>query len=424
MKIFSTTILTVLSTSIKLLNAFFIVKLVSIYIGPEGLAKVGQFISLITFLTVFSGGGISYGIIKYVSEYKDNDKEIIKTIQTGSFFVLFSCFVSFFCIFFYKENLSLLIFGKNGYEYIFVFLSIFQLFIGLNNFFTAIINGFKEIKKLTIVNIMGTITGGLISFFMINVFGFDGVILSFLFSQSFLFLYSFVFCLKIKKFHFSYFKPKFNKKTSSLLIKFSLMAFISALMMPIIQMITRYLLLNQLSWKEIGYWEGVTKISDAYLILITTAISVYCIPSLSSLKNKKNILNELNKIYKTIIPLTIFFAFSIYVFKDLVIFLLFSNEFLPMKELFFWQLIGDVIRIAAIILSYFILSKSLYKLYIFIEIFCSITFVMLIYILTNKYGLDGAIYAFVVNSVIYLTVGIICTIKTIFRIQETVEVCA
>lgn len=73
MNIFSTTILTIIATSIKLLNAFFIVKLVSIYIGPEGLAKVGQFISLITFLTVVSGGGISYGIIKYVSEYKDND---------------------------------------------------------------------------------------------------------------------------------------------------------------------------------------------------------------------------------------------------------------------------------------------------------------------------------------------------------------
>lgn len=418
MNIFSTTILTIIATSIKLLNAFFIVKLVSIYIGPEGLAKVGQFISLITFLTVVSGGGISYGIIKYVSEYKDNDLKKIKTIQTGSFFVFASCFISFCFIFIFREKLSYLIFAKSGYEYIFIFLSIFQFFMGLNNFFTAIINGFKEIKKLTIVNIMGTITGGLISLLMINIYGFDGIILSFLFSQSFMFLYSFIFCLKINNFKFSYFKPALNKKLSILLVKFSFMALISSLMMPLVQMVTRYFLLNQLSWTEIGYWEGVTKISDAYLILITTALSVYCIPSLSSLVHKNNIIDELKKIYKTIIPLTIFLASLIYMFREIIILILFSNEFFPMKELFFWQLIGDVIRISAIILSYFIISKSLYKTYIFVEVFCALSFIMLIYLLTEKYGINGAIYAFTINSLIHLFLTATYALKEIFTTPQ------
>ena len=51
------------STTIKLLNALFLVKLISIYLGPEGLAKMGQFISLVTALTIIAGGGISQGLI-------------------------------------------------------------------------------------------------------------------------------------------------------------------------------------------------------------------------------------------------------------------------------------------------------------------------------------------------------------------------
>lgn len=410
--------LTMIATSIKLLNALFLVKLVSLYLGPEGLAKMGQFISFVTAITVVAGGGINQGLIKYVSEYRQDKEKLRGVISSGNFIVLSTSFLSFLLILIFRNNFSELIFNTKDYRYLFVFLSFAQFLLGLGNILTAIINGYKEIYKLTLVNIGGTVTSALLSIILIYSYGFEGILVAFILSQSMICFYSFYFCKTIKDFNLAYLIPKFNKENCVALAKFSLMLFTAALMAPLIQMATRKCLLIQLSWQEVGYWEGVTKISDAYLMLLTTVISVYCLPLMAEKKFKNETIVELLRILKIIFPLTIFLATQVFLFREYIILILFSPDFLPMKSLFFWQLMGDVIRLIAMFGSYFLISKALYKMYIFIEIFYGVMFLTLVYALVPLYGVEGAVYAFALNSVFFLAMSLCCVVWAIQRIPK------
>jgi len=77
-----------------------------------------------------------------------------------------------------------------------------------------------------------------------------------------------------------------------------------------------------------------------------------------------------------------------------------------MRELFAWQLVGDVIKISSWLLGYIMLAKAMTRIFIITEIFSSALFVVLSIYLSNLYGVIGVTYAFAINYTIYLFIMI------------------
>ncbi len=155
-------------------------------------------------------------------------------------------------------------------------------------------------------------------------------------------------------------------------------------------------------------------ISSMYLMIVTTTLSIYYLPKLSELTKKSDIRQELISGYKIIMPIVIIMALIIYFLQDFIIWLLFTEEFTPMKELFMWQLIGDVIKLASWLLAYLMLAKAMTKTFISTEIIFSVSFVVLSIWFVNNYGLVGMSYAFALNYFVYLIIVIILTRKEVY----------
>ena len=145
----------------------------------------------------------------------------------------------------------------------------------------------------------------------------------------------------------------------------------------------------------------MSKVSEAYLLFITMAISVYYLPKLSAIMDKKLFVAEIRTAYQYLVPAVVVSALGIYIFRDLITRLLFSDEFSDALYLYAPQLLGDVIKVMSFILSFIMLAKAMTKLFIFSEVFFSLTYVAWVYFLTEHFGLVGAMYAFVVNYAIY-----------------------
>lgn len=75
-----------------------------------------------------------------------------------------------------------------------------------------------------------------------------------------------------------------------------------------------------------------------------------------------------------------------------------------MLELFKWQLVGDVIKISAWLLSYIMLAKAMTKEFIITEILFSMLFVIVSLIYINVFGLIGVTYGYATNYIIYFIV--------------------
>ena len=401
MTLIKTSVLTGISTVIKLVSAFVINKVIALYIGPSGLAIVGQLQNFTSIITTFSNGAISSGIVKYTAEYQDIEEK--KKIFSSSIVISLICslIISIF-LFTFSGYLSELILKDIQYSSVFIIFGATIFLFALNMVLISILNGQKEIKKYVLVNIAGSIFSLVFTSILIMQLNLMGALYAMVLNQSVMFFVTLAFVIKSSWFKLEYFKQGLDKESLSKLSKYSLMAIVSALTVPVSHLIIREYIGENLGWDSAGYWQGIWYISTMYLMLVTTTLGVYYLPRLSEIQDNKELRKEIFGGYKIILPIVILASLIIFLLKEYVILIAFSKDFMPMMELFAWQLIGDVIKIASWLLAYLMLAKAMTKVFIYTEVLFSALFVGLSILFVDKFGLVGITYAYALNYLLYL----------------------
>jgi PST family polysaccharide transporter len=221
--------------------------------------------------------------------------------------------------------------------------------------------------------------------------------------------------LKSDWFEWNYFIQPFDKIIAKKLGSYSIMAIVTALTIPVSQILLRRIIIDKLGIEASGYWQGINKISDGYLLLVTTSLNTYYLPKLSSIKNDGDIRKEIIKGYKVILPFTVITCLLIYFSRFFIITTLYTASFLQMEKLFIYQLIGDFFKIAAWILAYLMLAKAMTVVYILTEIVFSFTFIIISYYCMEYWKLEGITVAFLMNYVLYFFVMILVFRKILFK---------
>ncbi len=400
MNLIKTSFYTSISTAINFLSGFIVVKVVAVKIGPEGIALVGQFQNTTAILTMLATAAITAGVVKYLAEFKDDPVKSRQIINTAFLIVFFSSLIISLFVMSTSGYLSEAAFKSKDFWIVYFLFGLFTMAISFNGLFSAILNGLKEIRKFTIINICSSLIGVFITVFAAYVFGLEGVLIASTATAVIIFVINiYIFNkLGIK------WRPDFkswDKRTVKMLSAFTLMAMISGFLVPAMQILVRDRIILQFSVADAGYWQAVTKISDYYLGFITSVLGVYYMPRLSEINSKAELRNEIAKGYKIILPVVGTVAFLIWLLKDFIIHILFTPEFLPMKPLFTYQLLGDFFKIGSWLLAYLMLAKAMTKIFITTEIIFAASYVALSYYFMNHYGIIGATYSFCINYGLY-----------------------
>lgn len=401
MNLLNTSLLNGVAVLIKTATLFLLNKVLAVYVGPAGYAAIGQFQNFIQMVTAFSGSAINTAIIKYTAEYhEDETKQRAIWRTAGSLVFVFSLIFSILIVLF-QQQLSIYIFKTIEYQTVFVWFAVFLLLFNFNALFLAILNGKKEILKLVIANIVGSIFALIITSILAIQFKLYGALVGLSIYQSLVFFVTLFLCYRANWFKFSYLFGKIDSDISRKFVGFALMALVSALCIPLSQMLIRSHLSNEFGLIYAGYWEAMVRLSAAYLMLVTTTLGVYYLPRLAELKAISEIKKEVYLGYKFIFPLALFGGILVFLLKDWIIVILFNESFLPMRELVLWQMIGDSLKIGSWILAYLMLSKAMTKLFISTEIIFSITLVLFTYIAIERLGFVGVSVAYVINYALY-----------------------
>ena len=401
MNLLKTSVLNGVAVLIKTATLFILNKILAVYVGPAGYAVIGQFQNFIQMVTTFAGGAINTAVIKYTAEYGEEFEKQREVWRTAGSIVLIASFIFSVLIFFFQKQLSFYIFHTDAYQSIFVWFAAFLTLFNFNALFLAILNGKKEILRLVIANIAGSVFSLAVTSFLAIKFHLYGALVALSIYQSLALLVTLFLCYKSEWFKLSYLFGKIDKGLAHKFSAFVLMALVSAVCVPISQMVIRSYLTHEYGAVYAGYWEAMIRLSAAYLILVTTTLGVYYLPRLSELNAIKEIKAEVYLGYKFIFPLAILGGTVVYLCKDSIIRLLFSADFLPMQDLFLWQLIGDALKIGSWILAYLMLSKAMTKLFVITEISFAISSIALTYICTHIFGFEGVSIAHLLNYGIY-----------------------
>ncbi len=172
--------------------------------------------------------------------------------------------------------------------------------------------------------------------------------------------------------------------------------------------------MKELNAETVGYFEGINRLSNLYLTVITTTLSIYYLPKLSEITNNKLLKREIFNGYKLILPATFVILVLVFLFKNWVIRIVFSDSFMEMEDYFMPQLIGDFFKIASWLLAFQMIAKAMTKTFIITEIVFSILLVILTMSLINLYGGIGSVYAYAINYFLYFISMLIIFNKIIY----------
>ena len=398
-KLLQVSALTGSSTLVKMLTGMLSLKIVAMHTGPEGVAILSQFMTLAGVLSTIAGGGISLGVIKYVAEYI-HSKELALFLPAATIYTLFFSLITMLAGLIFDTELSMWILGSPEFDYLIRWISVAQVFIALHLLFCSCINGFGEIRLLVGITIISSI----LSMMLIGSFAFyyqlKGTLSAFVISQAIAIFISTGFICRRQWFPLLF---SFNTKATYFfnLSRYSLMSIVSTLTVPVAQIIVRNDLNTLYGWHSVGYWQAVVRLSDAYILFVTTALTAYYLPRLSQLDTIKSIKREIIQAYASLMPIIAIAMILIYVFREFIINLLYSKSFGPSTELFTYQLLGDFFRIAGWLFTYLLIAKSWTKIYVSTEIILSLIFIIIAHYFSRTWGLIGVTYAFALTYFIY-----------------------
>lgn len=404
MTLIKTSLLNGIAVVIKMLTMLGLNKILAIYVGPAGYAAIGNFQNAAQMITTFASGAINTGVVKYTAEYHDDEEKQRQVWRTAGTIAVLGSVITGIGVAVFSKQIAQWFLQDESYNTVFIWFSVTLVFFIFNTLLLAILNGKKEIHRYIIANIAGSLFALAVTSVLAVQFGLHGALTALAIHPSFAFVITLYLCYKADWFKFSYLFGRLDKQVVLNLSKYTAMALTSAACVPVSHILIRTHLADTLGIEAAGYWEAMWRLSGAYLMLVTTTLSLYYLPKLSELKEPAEIKKEILQGYKIILPVAAVCGLVIYLLRDFIIGVLFTSDFIPMRDLFAWQMVGDTLKIGSWILAYLMLGKAMMKLFITSEIVFAAGFYGWTYFLTGMYGLEGVTIAHAINYAIYWVV--------------------
>ncbi|WP_313018320.1 lipid III flippase WzxE [Atlantibacter hermannii] len=394
---------TAASTLIKIAAGLLVIKLLAVAFGPEGVGQAGNFRQLITVLGVLAGAGIFNGVTKLVAQHHDDPEQLKRVTGTSSAMVLgFSTLLA--AVFLLAaQPISMGLFGHDRYQNVVRLVAFIQMGIAWANLTLAILKGFRDARGNALSLIIGSIIGVAAWYLCFRLGGYEGALLGLALGPALVVFPALWMMKRREHVPFSYLKPRWNSALAGQLSKFTLMTLMTSVTLPVAYVMMRNLMAAQYSWDEVGIWQGVSTISDAYLQFITATFSVWLLPTLSRLTAKEDITREVVRSLKFVLPAVAAASFTVWLLRDFAIWLLFSVKFAAMRDLFAWQLVGDVLKVGAYVFGYLVIAKASLRFYVLAEISQFALLTGFSRWLIPAHGALGAAQAYMATYIVYFT---------------------
>lgn len=401
------------STLIKIGAGLVVVKLLAVAFGPSGVGMAGNFRQLITVLGVLAGAGIFNGVTKYVAEYQQQPERLRPLLGTSVTLVL--GFSTLLAILFLAAATPIanLLFGHDDYRDVVRALAFIQMGIAYANLCLAILKGYRDAIGNALAVIGGSLIGLVAFWLCLQLGGYVGALAGLALVPALLVIPAGIMLLRRTPLALTSLKPAWDRAIAGQLGKFTLMALMTAVTLPVAYIMMRNLLAAHYSWDEVGIWQGVSSISDAYLQFITASFTVYLLPTLSRLTDKAALAQEIVRSLKFVLPVVAVVSFCVWLLRDFAIWLLFSSEFTAMRDLFVWQLVGDVMKVGAYVFGYLVIAKAALRFYLLTEVSQFLLLTGFSHWLIPLYGAQGAAQAYMATYLVYFL--LCCCVFIIYR---------
>ncbi|MGZ9676509.1 O-antigen translocase [Flavobacterium sp. GNP001] len=397
-----------LSVFVKIISGLITSKLLAVFVGPSGMGLVGNFRVFFSALEGISTLGFQNGVVKYTAENENDSFYLKKMAFTVSFTLMLVSIIIGVTLFCFASYWNAVVFGSSlRYEFVFKVVALSLPWYALSLIWVAVANGLGYYKRVLGVAIAGNSASILLAVYLIYQFKTTGAVLLVALVPAVWFLVTMLLMPKVVQigtlFSMRYFDFKILKSLSS----YSIMALFAAVASPFVYLIIRKEIVLSLGLEQAGYWETMARIASYYMLFVTSIVSIYYFPKLAQAKSKTDSKLIFRNFYQTILPLFIVMVVLIFLCRNFIIQFLLATSFKPVTDLFFLQLLGDIFKVAALILGYQFFAKK-HTIAFLVSEFLSLLFLYWSsHFLMNIYGLKGVVMAHALDNALYFVVLLI-----------------
>ena len=414
-RLLKVTAMTGLLTLLKMAMGFVIAKVVAVYTGPTGMAMLGQVQSMVISLNGIINAPVSNGLVRYTAEKQGAGFESCAPWWRASLqWVLIISAIILPVGLLLADHIAIWLFQDKTLAWIVIMTVAVLPLSAIGTLCNSVINGQQQYRRYVSFGMISVLISGAVMVAMIVQSNIKGALLATAVQSALIGVVMLAANLRQPWFKLRYWWGTTNSKARKAIGGYVLMAMTTALTVPTSLILVRNILIDQVGWEAAGQWQAVWKISEVYLGVITMALGTYYLPRLSSLVGVDSIVSEINKTARIVLPIVAIMALSVYLLRDVAIWLLFTKEFNAARELFAVQLCGDVLKIASWLYAYPMLSRGATKWFIGTEIIFALSFVVLSHIFVSYAGIKGVVVAYAVNYFIYFLI-VFLNVKKIAR---------
>ncbi|MBB69221.1 MAG: O-antigen flippase [Flavobacteriaceae bacterium] len=386
----------------RLIISLLVQNLLAYYTGQAGIAKVGQIRNISNILMSVSSLGVFNGVVKYVSEYKNNQQGLQKLFSTVFVLSTIATLTLSLVMYFSANMLSQWLFFTEAYAIVFKVLAVATPFIAMNRIFNGVISGISAYKIHAKIEIIWYTLASLLLLVSLYYYNIGGVLLAIAVTPIVqFFVLIFIFGNTLRE-YIIFKKLSFKTPLLKALLGFTLMSFVGTVFLNFIEIELRTLISDRISENEAGVWTAMSSISKIYMQFLVLIFPIYILPNYAKISSLALFKKQVKEIYTTLLPLVFVGMLAVYLCKNQIIEIIYTDAFLSMTPLFKWQLLADFTRFLAVVLAYYFISKNAFGYFILTELISLVFYFIFAKVLISDYGTEGVVVANLLRYFCYL----------------------
>jgi PST family polysaccharide transporter len=385
----------VLQSTLRLAIGFFSIKVTAVYLGAGGLALVGQINNFLTFAQGGVGSALQTGVVKLTAESSGDRHRQLAVCKTG---ILLSTVVALplsVLVGVFSGRISEWLFHTDLYQMVILLAAPCLTLIVWTYVFNAILNGLQLKGSLSVAQMVAMIVSALIFIPAVYFWGIRGALFGAVIALASGAVVTLPFLFRAGVFSLAELRrAQVEPGLIKQLLAFFPMLMVNSAIPPLGLILVRDLLGNQVGLEAAGQWQATWRLSEMYLLMLTTGLSLHLMPHLSIKRDVRQFSNELLRSVGQVSALALVAAFPMILFREQIVSVVFTAEFSAVKNLIVWQLIGDVFRMAAWPLRMTLVIRQRSLWYISLELLMPLLHLAGVYLLLPKYGLSASVFSY------------------------------
>lgn len=391
-----------LRTAVQMVASFLSVKITSVYLGPAGIGVLAQLQGFIGLTLGVLANGVNKGIVRRSAECGHDAETRRIAVSTAARALAFAGLPVALAIVAAAPLVARQLLGNAAYAPQVVVFGACYL-CGLFGAMTmGMANGAKDFGATTLID-TGNILSGLLLFALLSPrWGVAGGLTAAALGPLALTIVAGLVARGKAWFSRGLFAAPFSAAEFWRLAAFVPMAAAAAFGESFGQIVVRDTLAHHAGMHAVGLLQGVWRLSDLYLGIFIGMFSMYYLPRFAEIRAPGELRREVRRALLHVVPAVALASAAVYLLRDLLIALAFTHEFAPMRELFAWQMVGNVLKMAGWLFGYVLMARISPLQTGLFELGKGAAWILFAHWLVPAGGAQGAVQAYVATYAVYL----------------------